>query len=47
MSVFDALRHLSVYLRENHPVNHLADLYELVQYAGTERSYPPKVPASD
>jgi hypothetical protein len=35
MAVFDALRHLSVYLRENHPVNHLADLYELVQYAGT------------
>ena len=34
MSVFDALRHLSVYLRESHPVNHLADLYELVQYAG-------------
>ncbi|KAJ4305081.1 retromer complex subunit Vps35 [Kalmusia sp. IMI 367209] len=34
MSVFDALRHLAVYLRENHPVNHLADLYELVQYAG-------------
>ena len=34
MSVFDALRHLSVHLRENHPVNHLADLYELVQYAG-------------
>ncbi|KAF2760943.1 vacuolar protein sorting-associated protein 35 [Pseudovirgaria hyperparasitica] len=34
MSVFDALRHLSVYLRDNHPVNHLADLYELVQYAG-------------
>jgi vacuolar protein sorting-associated protein 35 len=34
MAVFDALRHLSVYLRENHPVNHLADLYELVQYAG-------------
>lgn len=34
MSVFDALRHISVYLRENHPVNHLADLYELVQYAG-------------
>src|SRR4030095_6236885 len=32
--VFDALRHLSVYLRESHPVNHLADLYELVQYAG-------------
>ncbi|KAF2645073.1 vacuolar protein sorting-associated protein 35 [Massarina eburnea CBS 473.64] len=34
MSAFDALRHLAVYLRENHPVNHLADLYELVQYAG-------------
>ncbi|KAJ5888046.1 Vacuolar protein sorting-associated protein 35 [Penicillium taxi] len=34
MAVFDALRHLSVYLKENHPVNHLADLYELVQYAG-------------
>jgi vacuolar protein sorting-associated protein 35 len=34
MSVFDALRYLSVHLRENHPQNHLADLYELVQYAG-------------
>lgn len=34
MSVFDALRHLSVHLRDSHPVNHLADLYELVQYAG-------------
>ncbi|KAF2007016.1 vacuolar protein sorting-associated protein 35 [Amniculicola lignicola CBS 123094] len=34
MAVFDALRHLSIYLRDNHPVNHLADLYELVQYAG-------------
>lgn len=34
MAVFDALRHLALYLRENHPVNHLADLYELVQYAG-------------
>ncbi|KAJ5722588.1 hypothetical protein N7488_000623 [Penicillium malachiteum] len=34
MAVFDALRYLSVYLKENHPVNHLADLYELVQYAG-------------
>ncbi|KAI4132730.1 MAG: hypothetical protein LQ338_000560 [Usnochroma carphineum] len=34
MTVFDALRHLSMYLRESHPVNHLADLYELVQYAG-------------
>lgn len=34
MAVFDALRYLSVHLRENHQVNHLADLYELVQYAG-------------
>ncbi|KAF3917914.1 hypothetical protein ABW20_dc0108872 [Dactylellina cionopaga] len=34
MDVFDALRHLSAFLRESHPVNHLADLYELVQYAG-------------
>jgi vacuolar protein sorting-associated protein 35 len=34
MAVFDALRHLSVYLRDSHPTNHLADLYELVQYAG-------------
>jgi vacuolar protein sorting-associated protein 35 len=34
MSIFDALRHLSVYLRDSHPTNHLADLYELVQYAG-------------
>lgn len=34
MAVFDALRHLTEYLRESHPVNHLADLYELVQYAG-------------
>lgn len=34
MSVFDALRYLSMHLRENHPHNHLADLYELVQYAG-------------
>ncbi|ORY60275.1 vacuolar protein sorting-associated protein 35, partial [Pseudomassariella vexata] len=34
MSVFDALRYLSVHLKENHPHNHLADLYELVQYAG-------------
>ncbi|KAH7350159.1 vacuolar protein sorting-associated protein [Plectosphaerella cucumerina] len=34
MAVFDALRYLSVHLRESHPVNHLADLYELVQYAG-------------
>ncbi|KAF1983733.1 vacuolar protein sorting-associated protein 35 [Aulographum hederae CBS 113979] len=34
MAVFDALRNLSVYLKDNHPNNHLADLYELVQYAG-------------
>ena len=34
MAVFDALRHLSLHLRDSHPTNHLADLYELVQYAG-------------
>ncbi|KAI0027584.1 vacuolar protein sorting-associated protein 35 [Vararia minispora EC-137] len=36
MAVFDALRHLSNYLYEAHTANrhHLADLYELVQYAG-------------
>ncbi|KAH8918389.1 vacuolar protein sorting-associated protein 35 [Atractiella rhizophila] len=36
MAVFDALRHLSVYLYDAHTSgrNHLADLYELVQYAG-------------
>ena len=34
MAIFDALRHLSVFLRDSHPANHLADLYELVQYAG-------------
>lgn len=34
MAVFDALRYLSEYLKDSHPVNHLADLYELVQYAG-------------
>ncbi|KAK1049380.1 retromer complex subunit Vps35 [Friedmanniomyces endolithicus] len=34
MSIFDALRHLSVYLRDSHPTIHLADFYELVQYAG-------------
>ncbi|KAJ2901981.1 Vacuolar protein sorting-associated protein 35 [Zalerion maritima] len=34
MAVFDALRYLSVHLKDNHQVNHLADLYELVQYAG-------------
>ena len=34
MAIFDALRHLAVFLRESHPTTHLADLYELVQYAG-------------
>ncbi|KIY47630.1 vacuolar protein sorting-associated protein 35 [Fistulina hepatica ATCC 64428] len=36
MAVFDALRHLSNYLYEAHTSgkHHLADLYELVQYAG-------------
>ena len=36
MAVFDALRHLSNYLVEAHTSSkhHLADLYELVQYAG-------------
>lgn len=36
MAVFDALRHLSSYLYDSHinGKHHLADLYELVQYAG-------------
>ncbi|KAJ9098972.1 hypothetical protein QFC19_006196 [Naganishia cerealis] len=36
MSVFDTLRHLSNYLYDAHVAgkHHLADLYELVQYAG-------------
>ncbi len=34
IAIFDALSYLGSYLRENHPNNHLADLYELVQYAG-------------
>lgn len=36
MAVFDALRHLSNYLFDAHTTgrHHLADLYELVQYAG-------------
>ncbi|KAH9949479.1 vacuolar protein sorting-associated protein 35 [Amylocystis lapponica] len=36
MAVFDALRHLSNYLYDAHSQgrHHLADLYELVQYAG-------------
>lgn len=37
MAVFDALRHLSIYLYDAHTggKHHLADLYELVQYCGT------------
>lgn len=36
MAVFDSLRHLSNYLYDTHTQgrHHLADLYELVQYAG-------------
>ncbi|KAI8377974.1 vacuolar protein sorting-associated protein 35 [Radiomyces spectabilis] len=36
MAIFDVLRHLTVYLTEAHHAgkHHLADLYELVQYAG-------------
>lgn len=36
MAVFDALRHLTNYLYDAHTQgrHHLADLYELVQYAG-------------
>lgn len=36
MAVFDALRHLSIYLYDAHASgkHHLADLYELVQYCG-------------
>ncbi|CAO3644169.1 unnamed protein product [Cunninghamella echinulata] len=36
MTVFDALRHLTMYLTEAHQSgrHHLANLYELVQYAG-------------
>ncbi|KAI9015777.1 vacuolar protein sorting-associated protein 35 [Phycomyces nitens] len=36
MAVFDALHHLTIYLIEAHSAgrHHLADLYELVQYAG-------------
>lgn len=36
MAIFDALRHLTIYLHEAHNSgrHHLADLYELVQYAG-------------
>ncbi|KAI8988091.1 vacuolar protein sorting-associated protein 35 [Mycotypha africana] len=36
MSIFDAMRHLTAFLTEAHTSgrHHLADLYELVQYAG-------------
>lgn len=34
ISVFDSLNYLEDYLRDNHGSHHLADLYELVQYAG-------------
>src|SRR3954447_7476729 len=36
MAIFDALRHLTTYLNDahNNGRHHLADLYELVQYAG-------------
>ena len=36
MAIFDALRHLTIFLTEAHQSgrHHLADLYELVQYAG-------------
>ncbi|OBZ91942.1 Vacuolar protein sorting-associated protein 35 [Choanephora cucurbitarum] len=36
MSIFDAMRHLTAFLTEAHTSSrhHLADLYELVQYAG-------------
>lgn len=34
IAVFDMLNYLAEYLRENHNSHHLADLYELVQYAG-------------
>ena len=36
MAVFDALRHVANYLHDSHISgrHHLADLYELVQYAG-------------
>ncbi|KAG2205825.1 hypothetical protein INT47_004008 [Mucor saturninus] len=36
MSIFDAMRHLTAFLTEAHTAgrHHLADLYELVQYAG-------------
>ncbi|KAF7732871.1 Vacuolar protein sorting-associated protein 35 [Apophysomyces ossiformis] len=36
MAIFDALRHLTIFLTEAHSSgrHHLADLYELVQYAG-------------
>lgn len=34
IAVFDALGQLANFLKEDHPNHHLADIYELVQYAG-------------
>ncbi|KAA8913699.1 hypothetical protein TRICI_003130 [Trichomonascus ciferrii] len=34
IAVFDALSYLGAYLKEDHHNHHLADIYELVQYAG-------------
>lgn len=34
IAVFDALSYLGNFLKEDHPNHHLADIYELVQYAG-------------
>ncbi|KAI8140334.1 vacuolar protein sorting-associated protein 35 [Fennellomyces sp. T-0311] len=36
MAIFDAMRHMTIFLTEAHSAerHHLADLYELVQYAG-------------
>lgn len=34
IAVFDALSYLGAFLKDNHNMHHLADLYELVQYTG-------------
>lgn len=34
IAIFDALGQLANFLKEDHPNHHLADIYELVQYAG-------------
>src|SRR5260370_39610656 len=34
IAVFDALSYLAAYLKDDHANHHLADIYELVQYAG-------------